>query len=65
MKIRMLQTQKGSPDGIQVFSYEAGQKYDLPDGLAGVFLHEGWAEEDKEQTPERKDAGLKGAGRKK
>lgn len=65
MKVRMLRTQKGSPDGIQVFSYEAGQKYDLPDDLAGVFLREGWAEEDKELTPEKKEAGPKGAGRKK
>jgi len=47
MKIRMLITKKGSPDGIQVIEYQAGQKYDLPQELADVLLREGWAEEDK------------------
>ncbi len=47
MKIRMLVTKKGSPDGIQVIEYQAGQKYDLPQELADVLLREGWAEEDK------------------
>jgi hypothetical protein len=54
MNIRMLKTMRGSPDGIQVFEYQAGQKYDLPDDLAGVFLREGWAEEDKELVLETK-----------
>jgi len=54
MNIRMLQTTRGSPDGIQVFEYRAGEKYDLPDDLAGVFLREGWAEEDKELVLETK-----------
>jgi len=56
MKIRMLSTQKGSPDGIQVNEYEVGQKYDLPQGLAMVFLKLGWAEEDKDlgSAPEKK-----------
>ena len=54
MNIRMLKTMRGSPDGIQVFEYRAGQKYDLPDDLAGVFLREGWAEEDKELVLETK-----------
>ena len=43
----MLVTKKGSPDGIQVIEYQAGQKYDLPQELADVLLREGWAEEDK------------------
>jgi len=43
----MLITKKGSPDGIQVIEYQAGQKYDLPQELADVLLREGWAEEDK------------------
>jgi hypothetical protein len=54
MNIRMLKTMRGSPDGIQVFEYRAGQKYDLPDDLAQVFLREGWAEEDKELVLETK-----------
>jgi len=57
-KIRMLATKAGSPDGIQVLDYQAGQKYDLPGDLAVVFLRDGWAEEDKESPPpETKDAG--------
>lgn len=55
MKVRMLQNRSGSPDGIQVFEYRAGQKCDLPESLASVFLREGWAEEDKEDTLEVKD----------
>lgn len=56
-KVRMLTTKAGSPDGIQVFDYRAGQKYDLPESLAVVFLRDGWAEEDKESAPpETKDA---------
>lgn len=65
MKVRMLQNHTGSPDGIQVLDYQAGQKYDLPESLAGVFLREGWAEEDKELTLERKEDKPKGAGRRK
>lgn len=48
MKIRMIVTTKGSPDGIQVNEYQAGGKYDLPESLAKVFLDNNWAEEDKD-----------------
>ena len=51
VKVRMLTTKAGSPDGIQVLDYQAGQKYDLPESLAVVFLRDGWAEEDKELAP--------------
>lgn len=58
MKVRMTQTTKGSPDGIQVNEYEAGKKYDLPESLASVFLGQGFAEEDKalDRAPEIKKA---------
>lgn len=46
-RIRMIQTKHGSPDGIQVFQYQAGQVYTIPDELANVFLAQGWAEEEK------------------
>lgn len=46
-RVRMIQTRYGSPDGIQVFQYQAGQVYSVPDDLANVFLSQGWAEEDK------------------
>jgi hypothetical protein len=43
----MLQTKFGSPDGIQVYQYQAGQVYTVPDELANIFLSQGWAVEDK------------------
>jgi len=55
MKIRMLRTLKGSPDGLEVREYEAGRKYDVPERLAGNFLGQGAAEEDKELVLEVKD----------
>ena len=47
MRVRMLVTHSGSPDGIRIEEYLAGQKYDLPTRLAEIFLGAGWAEEDK------------------
>jgi len=56
MKVRMLSTRRGSPDGIEIREYEAGRKYDLSPSLAEIFLGAGWAEEDKESAPpETKD----------
>ncbi len=43
MKIKMLETRMGSPDGVSVLSYSEGEQYELPDGLAQVFIAEGWA----------------------
>jgi hypothetical protein len=48
MKIRMLSTQRSSPNGIDTVTYEAGKKYDLPEKRAIGFIAEGWAEEDKD-----------------
>ena len=45
MKVRMLDTQPGSPDGHKVIWYRQGQVYDLPLALASEFLVAGWAEE--------------------
>ncbi len=36
--VRMLTTRPGSPDGVTTHLYKAGQVYDLPDGLARLFL---------------------------
>ena len=55
MKVRMLVTHDGSPDGININEYQAGQKYDLPERLARIFLDAGWAEEDKVETIEVKN----------
>ncbi|MCX7973746.1 MAG: hypothetical protein N3B16_04515 [Candidatus Aminicenantes bacterium] len=46
-RIRMIKTSYGSPDGIQVFQYQAGQVVSIPDDLANAFMSQGWAEEDK------------------
>lgn len=56
MKVRMLITSGGSPDGIQINEYRAGQTYDLPEWLADIFLDVGKAEEVKafDQAPEIK-----------
>lgn len=54
MLIRMLASQVGSVDGLSMTFYLAGEKYDIPESLASVFLREGWAEEDKELVLETK-----------
>ena len=43
VKVRMLRTQKGSPDGMNVFEYRENETYDLSRPLAEVFITEGWA----------------------
>ncbi|MDQ0417918.1 hypothetical protein J2Z48_002102 [Croceifilum oryzae] len=59
MKIRMIHTMSGSPDGLTIYVYEADQIYDLPSSLARIFLEEGWAREDKamNKVPEVKASG--------
>lgn len=52
MRIRMLQTIRGSRDGVNVESFEAGTEYDfIEEGregeLVAVFLRERWAEKPK------------------
>lgn len=49
MKIRMLQDQQGSIDGVRVSAYENGKEYDLSDtagaeDLAAAFVAAGFAE---------------------
>lgn len=43
MRVQMRGTHRGSPDGINVESYDEGKHYDLPSDLAEVFVREGWA----------------------
>lgn len=63
MRIKMRSTRLGSPDGVQVNSYEKGETYRLPDELGLVFLREGWAErakfraKAKAKAPANKNAG--------
>ncbi len=45
MKIKMLITRQGSPDGIIVNTYNSGETVDMPDELAHVFIRQRWAHE--------------------
>jgi len=38
-KIKMTESKKGSPNGTTVINYIAGKEYDLPEGLANVFVN--------------------------
>lgn len=39
-KIRMLRTEKGSPDGIHICVYKKDEDYTLPDKLANIFVNQ-------------------------
>ena len=57
MKVRMLtHYSRGGPDHISVNHYNGGQKYDLPESEAMLFIDMGIAVEDKdmERAPEVK-----------
>ena len=49
-KVLMLETAKGSPDGITVNTYEKGEQYDLPDDLISCFVDSGCIEMVVEET---------------
>lgn len=59
MKVRMLTHYRRAADGIHVIFYNGGQKYDLPDAEAELFIRIGVAVEDKDMVtaPETKLAG--------
>ena len=44
MKIKMLKTEKGSPDGFTVKVYKAGSEVHLPNDLSAAFIAIGSAE---------------------
>ncbi len=54
MKIRMLTHYSRGADGVNVVHYNIGQKYDLPEEEARLFITIGVAVEDKELVPETK-----------
>ncbi len=60
MKIKMLKTRQGSPDGISVVTYCADDVVDIPDELAIVFLRKRWAKKNETKNlckaPENKRA---------
>ena len=45
MKIYMLETRRGSEDGLSVAEYEKGRIYDVRDTMGRYFLNNGWAKE--------------------
>lgn len=51
MRLRMLQTRRGSPDGRVVRQYHAGEVYDLPPILVREFLDKGYAEVEGWEIP--------------
>ena len=60
MKIKMLKTRQGSPDGISVITYCADDVVEVPDELAKVFLRKRWAKKTESKNlgkaPENKRA---------
>ena len=61
MRIRMLETSEGSPDGIRVETFYAGKTYEVDQSLGACFLDDGKAErlekkphdsEERETKPE-------------
>lgn len=47
MRVKIIKNQPGSPDGVTVIDYRAGQVYDMPDHLAVIFIRENWAVTDR------------------
>lgn len=43
MKVEMVRSERGSPDGFVTKIYQHGRVYDLPESLASVFISEGAA----------------------
>jgi len=66
MRIKMLTTQNGSPDGVSVRQYREGQVYEVPEALGRVFVRHRWASrvvparrgKDAGAAPENKSASL-------
>jgi len=57
MKITMKRTCYGSPDGVRVDEYKAGESYDIRESLAEIFLKEGWAVKADKAPRQTKNAG--------
>jgi hypothetical protein len=60
MKIKMLKTRQGSPDGLVVNTYMQGETVEVPDELARIFISQSWARKvpivkDRGKAPENKN----------
>ena len=60
MNVRMLTHYSRAADGLHVTRYISGQKYDLPESEARLFIEIGVAIEDKDmgRAPEVKEDGI-------
>ena len=58
MKILMLKTGEGCPDGAGVTRYHKGETYDVPDFLAEVFFGNQWAQPVKQPLRPDTDGGV-------
>ncbi len=56
MKVRMLSTQSACPEGHTVVRYPKGAVVEVPESLAQVFLHQGWARKVKGHGTKNRDA---------
>lgn len=65
MRVHITETKKGSPDGIEVREYQAGESYEMPDSLGAVFIQEGWGKPDKALPGPEETKPLKGPKEKK
>lgn len=63
MRIKMLETRRGTEDGIAVREYRRGEEYELGDMLARAFLAAGFAVRIFPPRPPRKKPALRGAFR--
>ena len=50
MKIKMLQSRKGTEDGFIVKQFNEDKTYDVQENLGRYFVAEGWAIQIKENT---------------
>ena len=56
MKLKIKRTCYGSPDGLRVDEYKAGETYEVRESLAAIFLKEGWAVKADASTRKTKNA---------
>jgi len=47
MKIKVSKSHEGSPDGVNVKTFEKDETYDMPVSLGSVFVSEKWGKEVK------------------
>jgi len=65
MRIKVNKTTDGSPNGVEVITYEAGGTYTFPRGLGMVFVREGWGQEVQDEPGPNVDKMIRPTGRRK